>query len=39
MLLAAMLVLAFGPLDWPFPWWLWILALLEVGYITVKLDK
>lgn len=28
----AMLILAYGPLDWAFPWWLWIIAFLFDGY-------
>jgi hypothetical protein len=26
-----MAVLAFGPLQWTFPWWLWALALVFAG--------
>lgn len=29
MFLAALLILAFGPLDWSFPWWVWALALMS----------
>jgi hypothetical protein len=28
MLLAALLVLGFGPLDWSFPWWAWVLGVI-----------
>ena len=27
-LLALLLVLAFGALDWEFPWWVWVAALM-----------
>ena len=26
-----MLVLAFGPLNWSFPWWLWAIAIVELS--------
>jgi hypothetical protein len=26
--LAAMLILAYSPLDWSFPWWLWALFIV-----------
>jgi hypothetical protein len=29
MLLTAMLLLGYGPLDWSFPWWMWALGILE----------
>lgn len=28
-LMTAMLVLGFGPLDWTFPWWLWVLCFVD----------
>lgn len=27
MLIAALLVLAYGPLNWSFPWWAWVLGV------------
>lgn len=35
MILVAMLVLAYGPLDWTFPWWVWFLALGQGGQEVV----
>lgn len=26
--LAAMLILAYGPLQWAFPWWVWVLCIV-----------
>lgn len=28
-MIAAMLILAFGPLDWEFPWWIWLIAIVD----------
>lgn len=33
--LGAMLILAFGPLDWSFPWWLWGVAVV---YTAIELS-
>lgn len=36
--LMALLILAFGPLNWEFPWWMWCIALLHDGsVVTVRL--
>lgn len=34
MMLAAMFILGYGPLDWSFPWWVWALAVLSTGSET-----
>jgi len=26
--IAALLILAYGPLQWSFPWWVWVLCIL-----------
>ena len=26
--LAALLILGFGPLNWVFPWWVWVLVII-----------
>ena len=33
-----LLILAYGPLNWTFPWWVWALGLLSTStpFITVK---
>lgn len=33
MTIVAMLILAFGPLDWSFPWWVWF-----ISYVWTVLD-
>jgi hypothetical protein len=35
--LGPMLILAYGPLNWTFPWWLWTLALVGPVIITLIL--
>lgn len=37
-MLDAMLILAFSPLDWKFPVWLWIMAIAEpvLGGLAIK---
>jgi len=39
--LVALLILAYGPLQWSFPWWVWVLCILvgsiEGGYRTRKI--
>jgi hypothetical protein len=33
-----LLILAFGPLGWSFPWWLWAIAIFDLSLsTTVKL--
>jgi len=34
----AMLILAYGPLNWTFPWWVWVLGILSTSrtVVTVK---
>lgn len=36
--LAALLILGYGPLQWSFPWWVWVLCiisgLIESGHRT-----
>lgn len=40
MLLGALLVLGYGPLNWSFPWLVWTIAILfDVGGTTVKIRK
>lgn len=39
MALMAMLILAFGPLHWSFPWWVWILGAAFGGSETTVLLK
>lgn len=39
MALGAAIILAFGPLQWSFPWWVWLLLLLCDGAPTVKIKK
>lgn len=40
MLLGALLVLGYGPLNWTFPWWVWTLAILtDVGGTTIKIRQ
>jgi hypothetical protein len=40
MLLGALLVLGDGPLDWAFPWWVWLLAIVEdIGSTTGKIRQ
>jgi len=35
--LVALLILAYGPLNWSFPWWVWLLCILFGGVsMTVK---
>lgn len=31
----ALLILAYGPLNWSFPWWLWVITFLFDGVATV----
>ncbi len=40
MTFVAALLLAYGPLDWSFPWWVWTLAILHADNdVTVRLRK
>jgi hypothetical protein len=35
----ALLILGHGPLQWSFPWWVWLLAIVHAcgeGTVTVK---
>ena len=29
------LILAYGPLNWSFPWWLWTIAIIDFGFATL----
>jgi len=41
--LVALFILAYGPLNWAFPWWLWVLtiiiALIDSGHRTKQIVK
>ncbi len=37
--LVALLILAYGPLNWSFPWWVWLLAMLAGGERIVTVRK
>ena len=40
MALMACLILAYGPLNWSFPWWVWLLAILHTDpTVVVRLKK
>ncbi len=42
MVLIAALALAYGPLNWSLPWWLWTLCVLHAlgeGTTTLRLKK
>lgn len=39
-LIPAMLILAFGPLDWKFPWWMWVLFwMAAAGSVLLRLQE
>lgn len=31
MCFVALLILAYGPLNWSFPWWVWLIAFFTEG--------
>lgn len=37
MILGAMLILAFGPLNWVFPWWIW--SVVGVAHFLKACEK
>lgn len=37
MMICALLILAYGPLNWTFPWWVWVIcALTTSGHPSVQ---
>lgn len=36
MAFVTLLILAYGPLNWSFPWWVWVIALFTSSAPTVN---